>query len=342
MTVNKTGAMLLTLSLGGCGWVLPQQGDGGDAPAQMWIQSALVTAGPHASATATLTWIMFGGAALILLLVVAFTALAIVGGHRRNWMGNRAFVIGFGIAFPVTVLTALLIYGFIVGRQTLGHDPARLRIEVVGERWWWRVRYLDASGSIRLATANEIRIPTGQQIEFVLKTEDVIHSFWVPSLAGKLDMIPGHVNSYRFSAERPGVYRGQCAEYCGDQHALMAFYVVAMSGPQFDAWFEEQSRPAAEPVTTLSQRGRDLFLANGCGACHRVRGTTADGRIGPDLTHIGSRLSLAAGTFSNNTGTLAGWISSSQHLKPGNLMPSFSNLRGEELRAIATYLEGLK
>jgi cytochrome c oxidase subunit 2 len=204
------------------------------------------------------------------------------------------------------------------------------------------VHYLDAEGATRVVGANEIRIPVGRPIEFVLKTRDVIHSFWVPSLAGKLDMIPGHTNAYRFAAERPGIYRGQCAEYCGAQHALMAFYVVAMTGEDFDAWYAREAKPAAEPDTPFLARGKTLFLETGCGACHVVRGTPADGRLGPDLTHVGSRLSLAAGTFPNNQGTLAGWIASAQHLKPGNLMPSFGNLQGEELRAIAAYMESLK
>ena len=171
MTVRNNVAMLFTLSLGGCGSIMPQHGDGGDAPAQMWIQSALVAAGPHASATATLTWIMFGGAAFILLLVVAFTALAIAGGHSRNWMSNGAFVFGFGIAFPIAVLTALLIYGFVVSRQTLAHDPAGLRIEVVGEQWWWRVYYVGPEGKRQFETANEIRIPTDVAVEFVLEDQ---------------------------------------------------------------------------------------------------------------------------------------------------------------------------
>jgi cytochrome c oxidase subunit 2 len=175
-----------------------------------------------------------------------------------------------------------------------------------------------------------------------LKTQDVIHSFWVPSLAGKLDMIPGHVNAYRFAATRPGVYRGQCAEYCGAQHALMAFYVVAMAREEFETWYADQVAPAPEPILPLLAKGKALFLENGCGACHTVRGTLADGKLGPDLTHVGSRLSLAAGTFPNNRGTLAGWIASAQHLKPDNLMPSFGNLQGEELRAIAAYMDSLK
>ncbi|ANW00897.1 cytochrome c oxidase subunit II [Bradyrhizobium icense] len=308
----------------------------------MWMQSALITAGPSAGATGTLSWIMFAGAAAILLLVVAFTAHAVFGGARRGWMAGRHFVIVFGIAMPIVVLTILLVYGLtLTSRSTARENPA-MRIEVVGERWWWRVYYVGPRGDRQFVTANEIRIPTGVPVEFVLKTNDVIHSFWVPSLAGKLDMIPGRVNRYQFSAGRPGVYRGQCAEYCGAQHALMAFYVVAMERDRFPTWLEDQQKPASEPVTELGVKGRELFIATGCGACHTVRGTTASGQIGPDLTHFGSRRSIAAGSFPNNAGTIAGWIASAQHLKPDNLMPSFANLQGEELRAVATYLENLK
>lgn len=213
---------------------------------------------------------------------------------------------------------------------------------MVGERWWWRVHYLDENGDISFVTANEIRMPVGQPVRFELKAQDVIHSFWVPSLAGKLDMIPGRTNSYTFSAEKPGVYRGQCAEYCGAQHALMAFYAIAMEPGEFEAWALDQARPAGEPRIPYLERGQALFIENGCGACHTVRGTPADGELGPELTHVGSRVSIGAGILPNYRGALAGWISSVQHLKPEALMPSYGNLEGEELRAIAAYLESLK
>jgi cytochrome c oxidase subunit 2 len=339
-------ALAAALPLGGCGPALPEQAPHGlrervDS-ALMWIQSALVPHGPDAGAVATLSWVMFSGGALILLLVGVLAALAIaLPPERRRWMTRRGFIIGLGIVFPVATLTVLLVYGLTTTRDLLATGRI-LRIEVVGERFWWRVHYLDGRGETQLTSANEIRIPVGQPIEFVLKSNDVIHSFWVPSLAGKLDMIPGRTNVTRFAADRPGIYRGQCAEFCGAQHALMAFYVVAMPLDAFEAWYAAEVQPAREPTVALLAEGRDLFHRNGCGACHVVRGTTADGRLGPDLTHVGGRLSIAAGTFPTSVGTLAGWISSSQHLKPDNLMPSFGNLEGRELRAIAAYLESLK
>jgi cytochrome c oxidase subunit 2 len=308
------------------------------------IQSTLATAGEHADRIETLGWAMFIGGGLIFLLVFCLTAMALlVPQHRRRWLADRRVIYAGGIAFPVVVLSALLVYGLLVARALVidEQNPA-LTIEVVGERWWWRAHYLDEAGNVVFATANEIRMPTGQPVRFVLRSQDVIHSFWVPSLAGKLDMIPGRINSYTFSAEKPGVYRGQCAEYCGAQHALMAFFAVAMEPDEFETWVAEQSAPAEEPRIPYLAEGQALFLAQGCGACHTVRGSPADGSLGPDLTHVGSRLSIGAGILPNNVGTLAGWISSVQHLKPEALMPSFGNLQGEELRAIAAYLESLE
>jgi cytochrome c oxidase subunit 2 len=309
----------------------------------MWIQSALAPAGPHAEGVARLAWIMFGAGLAIFVIVLALLAFAASpAGRRRRWMTGDGFVFGFGAVFPVVSLAALLFYGVALSGRLAAPGPPVLRILVEGEQWWWRVSYVGPDGDVRLESANEIRIPTGRPVEFVLQTRDVIHSFWVPSLAGKLDMIPGRTNSYRFAASRPGIYRGQCAEFCGAQHALMAFYVVAMEKDEFEAWYARESRSADRPVVAIRARGADLFVSQGCGACHTVRGTQADGRLGPDLTHVGGRRSIAAGTLPTNVGTVAAWIASSQHLKPGNRMPSFEDLTGEDLRAVAAYLEGLK
>jgi cytochrome c oxidase subunit 2 len=248
-----------------------------------------------------------------------------------------------GIAFPIVVLSVLLLYGLVLTRTIIAEPGGTpLRIHVVGEQFWWRVRYEPEGDRGDLATANEIHIPIGRPVRFSLTTADVIHSFWIPNLGGKLDMIPGQVNTFVLQADRPGVYRGQCTEFCGGAHALMAFDVVAHEPAQFEQWMAQQLRPAAESVVPFEQRGKELFLAAGCGACHAVRGTSAAGVVGPDLTHIGSRRTIAAGTFPNNKGTLAGWIASSQHLKPANKMPSFNVFTGEELRALAAYMESLK
>lgn len=308
-----------------------------------WSQSILAPRGTHAQAVDILSQIFFAGGTLIFLLVVISIAAAmLLRRDLKRWMATNNFVIGLGIVFPVVTLTALLAFSSVTSRSLTVTEAPKLRIEVIGEQFWWRVNYLDGKGNTALTTANEIRVPVDTPIEFILKTRDVIHSFWVPNLAGKLDMIPGRVNSYTFAATSPGIYRGQCAEYCGAQHALMAFYVVASARSEYEGWYAQQLTDAPVPTTEFLNQGRQIFISAGCGSCHTIRGTEARGTFGPDLTHVGSRLSIGAGTWPVNVGTLAGWTSSAQHLKPGNLMPSFGNLDGEQLRAIAAYMESLE
>ncbi len=292
------------------------------------IQSALNPQGPDAALVAEFSWVMFAGAALIFAAVMALALYAVFGSRTgAARLSARLLVVGGGIVFTTVTLFALLIYS--LARAAALHPAGEnaLRIEVTGEQWWWRVRYPE------FETANEIRVPVGRPVELVLRSADVIHSFWVPVLAGKLDMIPGRANVLRVRADRPGQYRGQCAEYCGGPHAWMALYFVALEPAQYEQWAAAQRQPATQ--------SNELFAAN-CAACHTVRGTPAAGALGPDLTHVGSRLSIAAGLLPNNAGALAGWITSSQHLKPGNLMPQFQHFRGEELRSLAAYLEELK
>jgi cytochrome c oxidase subunit 2 len=308
------------------------------------IQSALAPKGADAAAIAQVSWIIFIGAGLIFALVLALILYAICTPQaRRRWTTTHGFIIGGGIVFPVVTLTALLAYGLsLTGSVGRSADAPAIKIDVTGEQFWWRVRYQERGGKAAVDSANEIHIPVGQPVELTLRSTDVIHSFWVPNLAGKLDMIPGQQNVLSIQADIPGTYRGQCAEYCGLQHAQMAFYVVAHPPEAFDRWLDERREPAAQPLADFVKQGQGLFLSAGCGACHTVRGIDAAGEIGPDLTHIGSRHSIGAGMWPNNAGTLAAWIASSQHLKPGNKMPSFGVLSGAELRALATYLESLK
>jgi cytochrome c oxidase subunit 2 len=303
-------------------------------------QSALAPGGADADAIARLTWALLAGASAILLGVAALAGLAIRDRAPR-WLGRESTIWVGGIFVPAAVLSLVLVNGLVAGRDLLepaAEDP--LVIEVIGEQWWWRIRY--PGPDAELATANEIRLPVDRPVELRLTTADVIHSFWVPSLAGKIDMIPGRTNRLVLRAHTAGVYRGQCAEFCGGAHAMMALHVVALEPSEFERWLGEQRAPAREPADDFARRGRDGFLAAGCGACHTVRGTPASGRLGPDLTHLGSRIAIAAGTFPNQVGTLAALIASSQHLKPGNRMPSFDGLAGAELRAIATWLAGLE
>jgi cytochrome c oxidase subunit II len=307
------------------------------------MQSTLSPKGPDAESISTLSWILFGGATCIFLLVIAFLAIALFG--SRSWktlLTSHAYVIGGGLIFPVVTLSLLLIYGLVLMRPgsadpTAG-DP--IRITVVGEQWWWRVLYQD--GGAATESANELRIPTGRPIELTLTTADVIHSFWVPNLAGKVDMIPGRENKLTFTAGVPGLSRGQCAEYCGGAHALMAFYVLVLSPEEYEAWRRVESGPARVPEVGMEQEGQSLFLSSGCAACHTIRGTSAQGRIGPDLTHVGGRYSLAAGALPNDRAAFSRWITSNQHIKPENLMPPFGIFSDDELLAISTYLASLK
>jgi cytochrome c oxidase subunit 2 len=282
-----------------------------------------------------------------LLLVMVLAAAATWGGNRtRRTLGSRRFILAGGIAFPVVVLTALLFHTFGVARalvQPLPEGGSPLRIEVVGHQFWWEVRYPAAPPAETIVTANEIRIPIGRDVELRVTSADVIHSLWVPALQGKIDMIPGQVNFLRLRADRPAVVRGQCAEFCGAQHALMAFLVVAEPPEAFEAWLQRQRLPAPMPTDPVLATGRHVFGAAGCGGCHTVRGTEWAGQAGPDLTTVGGRLSLGAGILANHRGTIAGWIAGSQDLKRGNRMPSFASaLDGPELRAVAIWLESLK
>jgi cytochrome c oxidase subunit II len=308
------------------------------------MQSALDPKGVDAALIFELTQVMAIGGSVIFVFVMTLLGLALFGpsGVRMN-LRKHGWVIGGGIVFPVMVLTALLVYTLMsTNRMVRAGNPAATRVEVIGELWWWRVRYLDANGKVLFETANEIRIPSGQPVDLLLRSDNVIHSFWVPSLSGKIDMLPGHTNRQTVQATQPGVFRGQCAEFCGAQHAKMAFHVVAQAQAEFDQWFASQMQPPPEPQSPMLRQGKRLFLENRCGLCHTVRGTEARGALGPDLTYVGSRHSLAAGMLPNGQGSIAGWITGNQQIKPGNRMPAFKQFSGEELRALSAYLESLR
>lgn len=308
------------------------------------FQSVIAPSGTEAKRVAALWWILLAGAIAILAGVAAIALVAMAGreGWRRRLSDDR-LVIGGGIVFPVVVLSLLLVYSLFltqVGARPWTDDDT-LRIRVVGERWWWRVTYEGPDGE-RFASANEIRIPVGRPVAFELTSDNVVHSFWVPKLAGKLDMVPGRVNTLNLTAEEPGVSRGQCAEYCGGAHALMAFEVVAMPADDFDTWLAREAGDARDPTTAEESRGHKLFLAAGCGACHAVRGTRAHGVLGPDLTHVGGRRTLAAATLPADEAGFARWIADNQQLKPDNLMPPYRIFDEAELAALATYLKSLR
>lgn len=305
-----------------------------------WPPPVLDPAGPFAGPVTTVAWVLFAMGAIVLAVVLAATAAALFGPRawRARLGGERLVWIG-GFAFPVVVLTGLLIYGLTLTRDLTGAPaPDETRIRVTGEMWWWRVAYLDPAGREAFQDANEIHIPAGRPVVLELEAADVIHSLWIPRLAGKLDMIPGRRNILRLQADRPGVYAAQCAEFCGGPHALMGLVVVAHESRAWASWRARQALPATASAT----RGSQVFAAAGCGACHTIRGTDANGIAGPDLTHVGARRTLGAGILPNHQGTLAAWIADSQAIKPGNRMPAYPVLTGTDLRAVAAYLESLK
>jgi cytochrome c oxidase subunit II len=326
------------------------------------VQSALAPAGAEAERIDLLFQAVTIFCTIVFIGVMAAIAVALLG--RRGWrekLSGEHLVVRAGIFFPVTALTVLFGYGLYV--MSLGSNASAgsglrlstnggveaadypsgsgLAIAVTGERWWWRVEYVTAEGR-RFDSANELRLPVGEPVTIELLSDNVIHSFWAPRLAGKLDMIPGRVNTLTLTATEPGVSRGQCAEYCGGAHALMAFYVVAMPPAEFSAWLAQESGPAVMPDQRAAISGQALFMTHGCGGCHTVRGTAARGTIGPDLTHVGSRLSLGAGILPNDAEAFARWIRDNQHVKPENLMPPFEIFDDTQLAQLAAYLEHLE
>jgi cytochrome c oxidase subunit 2 len=304
-------------------------------------QSALVSAGRDAARIADLFNVMTVGTLLIWAAVVAIAVYTIRVGESHSQRAANLLIIGGGVIAPTIVLGALIAYGMPLLPTVLSvPEDGRLSIHVTGKQWWWRVEYRTSAGTVE--TANEIRLAVGQRVGLQLSSPDVIHSFWVPSLAGKMDMIPGRVTRLALEPTQTGVFRGACAEYCGASHALMAFSVVVMDSNDFDAWLEAQARAAETPMEPSAVRGAAAFVANGCTACHTIRGTPAAGRIGPDLTHIGSRLRIGAETLPNEPEALIRWIGDTDRIKPGVHMPAFRALGSDELSSLAAYLRSLR
>lgn len=310
------------------------------------VQSALEPAGPAADAVHAIWLVMLIGGGLILAVVTALALYVLIG--RRDGpprpLGGRALIVGGGLAFPVVALTALLLWTLPVLARLAARAPeAALRVQVVGKLWWWEVRYLRPDGTTLFATANELRLPVGRPVELILTSDNVIHSFWAPALAGKMDLVPGHVNRLTVRADRAGTFRAQCAEFCGAQHAWMALDVLVLPPAELEAWVTAQTRPPPAPAIPFLAKGQQLFVQQGCGACHHVRGLTgAPGGIGPDLSNVGDRATIGAGLLPTTVGSLAGWIANPQALKPGTLMPAFDQLPGEDLRALAAWLASLE
>jgi cytochrome c oxidase subunit 2 len=304
------------------------------------VQSALDPAGPEAEHVAHLFFVMVIGGAVIWIAVIAALVHASRKRHAYSEEGASRVILWCGAILPTIVLCALLSYGMWLMpaiRPWVPDVDNKPRIEVTGEQFWWRVRYLDEAGETVIETANEVRIPVGQPVHFQLKAADVIHSFWVPSLAGKMDMIPGRINPLTLTAQKEGVFRGVCAEFCGTSHALMAFTVRALAPQDYETWLAE--RRDHRPVDA---EGFAVFLNNGCGACHAISGTQADGRIGPDLTAFGERATVAAGTLPHTAEDIARFVSYPGEIKPGVRMPHFGMLPQDDINKIAAFLKELR
>jgi cytochrome c oxidase subunit 2 len=258
------------------------------------------------------------------------------GGQRRV----RGVIIG--ATTGSVVLLVFLILASVGTDRALAQLPLQdaVHVEVTGHQWWWGVRYDDADPSRIFETANEIRVPVGRPVLLTLRSSDVIHSFWIPSLHGKKDLIPGRTATLALQADRAGTYGGQCAEFCGAQHALMGLVVIAMPPAEYETWAAHQRETAPEPADESAKRGKAVFMRGTCPMCHAIQGTEAGARTGPDLTHIAGRVALASGAFENNAANLAAWIRDPQKMKPGVRMPA-NPLAEEDLAALVAYLGSL-
>jgi cytochrome c oxidase subunit 2 len=305
-------------------------------------QSALDPGGVNAERIKGLgtffVWLL--GAIFLAVILLALAALL-----RRGEPTERRLSTAVSVATAATVLIllGLVIVSVSVGKAVSGPaNPSNaLAIEVTGNQWWWYVRYPDEDASRIVVTANELHIPVGRPVMIRGNSNDVIHSFWVPGLQGKRDLIPGHSTTEWIEADKPGRFRGQCAEFCGLQHAHMAVWVIAEAPADFEHWLAHQTEPAAIPSDELKRRGQEVFLNSACVLCHSIQGTTAAGQVAPDLTHFGSRLTIAAGTLANNKGNLAGWISDPQSIKPGTHMATVP-VASEDMQPLIEYLESLQ
>ena len=329
-------------------------------------QSALDPAGPAAERIAGLWDFALGTSSVVYVVVVA--ALLFAAFHRSRPAAvplvdlaparerRLAFLVAAATAASVLVLVVFfaadlgVLRAITPGRmhehstvtRAAQEAPAgALRLKVTGYQWWWRIEYLDPTPSRRVVTANELVVPVGRPVAIELASGDVIHSFWVPNLNGKRDLVPGRTTRLTIEASEPGVYRGQCAEFCGHQHAKMALQVIALPPGEFDRWYEESLQPAAMPTDSLRLSGMNVFLGKPCAMCHNINGLPASGQVGPDLTRLASRRTLAAGALPNTKGHLAGWLLNPQAIKPGTRMPP-TGLSPGELESLLAFLEGLR
>jgi len=311
--------------------------------------AALNPAGPRAQGIANLLLLFCAVASIVYLTVIGVLVWSLLRRRRQaeplDGEGRREQhcwrLIGVGVALTVVTLITLALADFVGQRRLSAHPADGMRIVLTGHQYWWEVEYDEVDPSQRVRTANEIHIPVGRPVEFVLTSRDVIHSFWLPSLMGKKDLIPGHTNTEVVIASRPGIFTGQCAEFCGLQHAQMRLALTAEAPQDFERWRQHQLSEGSPPASESERRGQTVFMKTSCILCHTIAGTPAGATVGPDLTHLASRGTIAAGTLSNTPANLASWILEPQRMKPGAMMPATS-LPPQDLAALTTYLGSLR
>lgn len=344
--LRRLAWLALALVLAGCA---------PEAPTSRTTPSLLDAHGPGAAIINSEWWILFTVGTAIVVLVTVLMLWAVIRQQRPSGrlpmhedvrdvtpevhaVGNTRWIWLGGIAMPLVVLLGVFALNVSNIRALAAPpSPETVAVRIVGHRWWWEIEYPD----LGITTANQLYVPVGQVVKIELTSADVIHSFWVPQLQFKRDLIPGQTNTMWLQADEAGMYRSLCAEYCGLQHAQMHFMVVALEPADYEQWVAHEGNDAAKPSDPLAKAGQQVFLGKGCMYCHAIRGTPAAGEVGPDLTHLASRLTIAAGTLENNTGNLGGWILDPQHIKPGALMPP-TPLTGQELQELLAYLNSLK
>ena len=326
-----------------------------------YADSTFNTHGPAANSIANLAWFM--SILFLVIIAVMWVLLAFAFYRRRGTLaehapidasGGQMWIAIGGIAIPLIVLTVLFVLGLgllrdfpihgVHGATDQRHMAMMMKpeIKIIGHQWWWEIHYLSDDPSQAFTTANELHLPTGRPINVEVETADVMHSFWVPALHGKVDLIPGQANYIRIEATQPGDYTGQCAEYCGEEHARMRILTIAQAPDEYEAWRNAQLKDSVEPAAPEAKEGQHIFLSGPCSMCHTVRGTVAGGQVAPDLTHIGSRRMIAANVYQNNDAYLEAWITHAQSLKPGAEMPNLTHFTGQQLADLVAYLRQLQ
>lgn len=326
-----------------------------------YAQSTFNNHGPASRSIGNLSWAM---TVLFLVFTLVMGVLLGIAFYKRRGSlaehepidadGGQIWIAVGGLAIPLIVLTVLFVAGLslmsdfpIHGMRGMPNSSQMVgsmkpEILIIGHQWWWEIHYLNDDPSKSFITANELHLPAGQSVNIEVRTADVMHSFWIPALNGKVDLIPGQPNYIRIVASQPGIYKGQCAEFCGEEHSRMRLLAVVQEPDAYRAWIADQLKPGAEPTTPEAKAGQQIFESGPCAMCHTVRGTTAGGRVAPDLTHIGSRQMIASDMYPNNVGYLEAWITNAQSLKPDALMPNLADFTGEQISDLVAYLRGLK